>query len=107
MPGIKYFPEDLDVEDKKVIVRLDLNVPLKNKKICDHTRIKLALPFLKDLVKKKAKIIIISHLGRPKEFNDKDLSLAPIYKYLKEKINTNIFFLWGVLMVKLKRKALI
>ena len=92
MPGIKYFPENLDVEDKKVILRLDLNVPLKNKKIYDHTRIKLALPFLKDLVKKKAKIIIISHLGRPKEFNDKDLSLAPIYKYLKEKINTNVFF---------------
>ena len=105
MPGIKYFPENLNIEDKKVIVRLDLNVPLKNKKIDDYTRIKLALPFLKDLVMRKAKIIIISHLGRPTDFKDKNLSLVPIYKYLKEKINTNIFFFMGNIDSETKKKS--
>ena len=66
MGKIKYFSEDLDVQNKTIILRLDLNVPLNEKKIQDKTRILLNLPFLKDLIKKKAKIIIISHLGRPK-----------------------------------------
>jgi phosphoglycerate kinase len=95
MAGIKYFPKNLDIKEKTIIVRLDLNVPLKNKKIQDHTKILLALPFLKDLIKRKAKIIIISHLGRPKGVKVGELSLVPIYKYLKEKINTNIYFFMG------------
>ena len=66
MGKIKYFSEDLDVQNKTVILRLDLNVPLNEKKIQDKTRILLNLPFLKNLIKKKAKIVIISHLGRPK-----------------------------------------
>ena len=45
MTGIKYFPQNLDIVDKKIIVRLDLNVPLKEKKIQDHTRIDLSIPF--------------------------------------------------------------
>ena len=85
MIGIQYFPQDLDIEEKRVIVRLDLNVPLKNNKIQDYTRILLTLPFLKDLVKKKAKIIIVTHLGRPKGIKSSSMSLLPIYKYLKEK----------------------
>ena len=95
MTGIKYFPNNLNIEDKKIIIRLDLNVPLKNKEIQDDTRILQALPFIKDLIKKKAKIIIISHLGRPDGIKKTDLSLLPIYKYFKEKINTNIFFYTG------------
>ena len=95
MDGIKYFSQDFNVEGKKIIVRLDLNVPLKNKIITDTTRIDLVLPFLKELIKKKAKIIIISHLGRPKSKNENELSLVPIYRYLKEKINSNIFFFTG------------
>ena len=50
MLGIKYFPHNLNVENKKVIVRVDLNVPLKDKKIQDSTRIEQALPFLQDLI---------------------------------------------------------
>ncbi len=90
MLGIKYFPQKLNVEGKKIIVRVDLNVPLKDKKIQDPTRIFQILPFLHDLIKRKAKIILISHLGRPKGIKDSSLSLLPIYKYLKEKLNTII-----------------
>ena len=58
--------EDLEnIENKYVILRLDLNVPLKNGKITDTTRIDKIIPTLNFLVKKKAKIIIISHIGRP------------------------------------------
>ena len=52
--------------DKRVIVRLDLNVPINNSKIDDDTRIKVVEPFINKLIKNKAKIILISHLGRPK-----------------------------------------
>ena len=66
MSKIKYFSENLDVQNKTIILRLDLNVPIKEKKIQDKSRIFDSIPFLKNLIKKKAKIIIISHLGRPK-----------------------------------------
>ena len=56
---------------------------------------------------KKAKIILISHLGRPKGKRENDCSLLPIYKYLKRKINSNIFFSWEKLTMKLKIKVLI
>ena len=84
MDKINFFPDNLDVQNQKIILRLDLNVPLKNKLITDDTRIILCLPFIKSLIQKKAKIIIISHLGRPQGIKDPALSLMPIYKYLKE-----------------------
>jgi len=105
MAEIKYFPKDLNIEEKIIILRLDLNVPLKDKKIQDHTRISLALPFLKELIKKKAKIVIITHLGRPKGIRNNDLSLVPIYKYLKEKISTNIYFFTGDIDNETKNKV--
>ena len=105
MQGIKYFPQNLDVEGKTIIVRVDLNVPLKEKKIQDFTRIEQVLPFLKELVKKKSKIILISHLGRPEGARDKNLSLLPIYKYLKEKLNTNMYFYTGEINDELKIKS--
>jgi len=95
MDKINFFPENLDVQNKKVILRLDLNVPIKDKAIEDDTRIVMCLPFIKKLVKKKAKIIILSHLGRPKGEKDPELTLIPIYKYLKKSLNTNIFFFMG------------
>ena len=95
MDKINFFPDNLDVQNKKVILRLDLNVPLKNKIIIDDTRIALCLPFIKKLTEKKAKIIIISHLGRPKGIKDPALSLMPIYKYLKKALQTNIYFFMG------------
>jgi phosphoglycerate kinase len=95
MDKIKFFPENLNVRNQKIILRLDLNVPLKNKVIQDDTRIVLCLPFIKKLVEKKAKIVIISHLGRPKGARVPDLSLIPIYKYLKKSIQANVYFFMG------------
>ena len=92
MSEIKYFSENLNVQNKTIILRLDLNVPLKEKKIQDESRILANLPFLKDLIKKKAKVVIITHLGRPKGVKNKELSLSPIYKFLKEKLQTNVYF---------------
>jgi phosphoglycerate kinase len=105
MAEIRYFTENLNVEDKTVIVRFDLNVPLKNKKIEDETRIIQIIPFLKLLIQKKAKIIIISHLGRPNGVKNKDLSLLPIYKFIKEKINSNIYFFMGEINNETKNKS--
>ncbi len=104
MSGIKYFPQDLNIEGKNIILRLDLNVPLKDKKIQDLTRIILILPFLKDLIKKKSKIIIITHLGRPKGVRDSKFSLLPIYKYLKLKLENNIYFYTGEINDEIKDK---
>ena len=80
----------LDLNQKKVLLRLDLNVPLENGKITDTTRIDKILPTINLLLKNKAKIIILSHVGRPKGRIVNELSLAPICEDLKSKINTNI-----------------
>ena len=95
MDKINFFPENADIKNQKVILRLDLNVPLKDKVIQDDTRITLCLPFIKRLVEKKAKIIIISHLGRPEGIKVPELSLIPIYKYLKKSLQTNVYFFMG------------
>jgi phosphoglycerate kinase len=105
MLGIKYFPQKLNIEGKKLIVRVDLNVPLEDKKIQDPTRILQVLPFLQDLIKRKSKIILISHLGRPKGVRNGDLSLLPIYKYLKGKLNTNMYFYTGEINNEVKIKC--
>ena len=95
MDKINFFPENLNVQNQKIILRLDLNVPIKDKVIQDDTRITLCLPFIKKLVQKKAKIIIISHLGRPKGIKVPELSLIPIYKYLRKTLQTNVYFFIG------------
>ena len=95
MDKINFFPNNLNIQNQKVILRLDLNVPLKNKVIMDDTRIVLCLPFIKTLINKKAKIIILSHLGRPKGLKDPSVSLLPVYKYLKENLQTNVLFFMG------------
>ena len=95
MDKINFFPDDLNVQNQKIILRLDFNVPIKDKIIVDDTRIILCLPFIKKLIEKKAKIIIVSHLGRPNGIRDPNLSLVPIYKYLKKKLKTNTYFYMG------------
>ena len=105
MQGIKYFPQDLEVKGKRIIIRLDLNVPLKDKKIQDSTRIEQIIPFLNDLIKRKSRIILISHLGRPKGVKDSNLSLLPIYKYLKERLSTNMYFYTGEINDGIKVKS--
>jgi phosphoglycerate kinase len=104
MDKINFFPENLDIQSKKIILRLDLNVPIKEKVIQDDTRIVLVLPFIKKLVAEKAKIIIISHLGRPKGVKIPELSLLPVYKYLKKCLQTNVYFFMGDLDNEVQEK---
>lgn len=93
---IKKSIKSLDVEGKRVLVRVDYNVPIKDGKIADDTRIIASLPTLKYLLKHKAKIILMTHLGRPKGIEE-DLRLDPVAEKLSEiikkpvkKINTTI-----------------
>ncbi len=79
-----------NLDKKKVLLRLDLNVPLENGKICDTTRIDKILPTLNFLLQQKAQIIILSHVGRPKGKIIKELSLEPIRKDLEKKLNVTI-----------------
>ena len=104
MDKINFFPDDLDIRNQRIILRLDFNVPIKDKVITDDTRISLCLPFIKKLVEKKAKIIIISHLGRPKGIKDPELTLKPIYKYLKKNLKTNVYFFMGDFDHQVKEK---
>ncbi len=83
--------EDLkDLNKKKILLRLDLNVPLKDSKITDTTRIDKILPTLKYLIEKNSQIIIISHIGRPKGKIDSKLSMLPVCEYLSFKLNKKV-----------------
>ncbi|WP_343153430.1 phosphoglycerate kinase [Buchnera aphidicola (Mindarus keteleerifoliae)] len=82
--------KELNLYNKKVLIRLDLNVPINDHgKITSHARITASIPTIELAIKKRAKIIICSHLGRPKEGNfQKKFSLLPIFQYLKEYFNS-------------------
>ena len=82
--------DETNLNQKKVLLRLDLNVPLDNGKITDTTRIDKILPTINFLLKNEAKIIILSHVGRPKGKIIEELSLKPICEDLKNKLNQNI-----------------
>ena len=91
--------KDLDVNGKKVIVRVDFNVPLKDGVILDDNRIQAALPTINYLIENDAKIVLMSHLGKVNhkdaEALSKDLatkSLAPVAKRLAELVDTNVVF---------------
>jgi len=92
MSDLKIFSSDISVSGKRVIVRLDLNVPINNSKIDDDTRIKVIEPFVNKLIENKAKVILLSHLGRPKGKAISELSLKPIFNYLEKKLNGKIYF---------------
>ena len=87
---MKSISEQLNLNNKKILLRLDLNVPLKNGNISDTTRIDKILPTLNFLMQQKTKIIILSHVGRPKGKIVKELSLKPISEDLKKKLNTSV-----------------
>ncbi len=82
--------EQENLRGKIVLLRLDLNVPLKNSHIVDETRINKILPIINFLIKKEVRIVVISHVGRPggKEIND--LSLKPICDNLEKKLNKKV-----------------
>ena len=81
--------KEKNLNSKKILLRLDLNVPFENGKISDTTRIDKILPTLKFLMQQKTKIIILSHVGRQKGKIVKGLSLKPICEDLKKKLNVN------------------
>ena len=87
---MNYIKDLKNLNQKKILLRLDLNVPLKQGEITDETRIDKILPTINFLLKKNSKIIIISHIGRPKGKINKDLSLKPICKNLEKKIKKKI-----------------
>ncbi len=87
---MKYIKDQENLNGKRVLLRLDLNVPIKNGIITDQTRIDKVLPVIKYLIKKKSKILIVSHVGRPKGKINKNLSLKPICENLEKKINQKI-----------------
>ena len=102
---MKYLKDLKNLGDKRILLRLDLNVPIKNKKIKDQTRIDKILPVVNYLIKKKCKILIISHVGRPKGKINKEFTLKPVCEYLGKKINQNISFIEKNIF-KLKRDDL-
>ena len=84
--------EDLNVAGKRVLVRCDFNVPLKNGVITDENRIVAALPTIQYLINNGAKVILCSHLGKPKGEPKPELSLAPVAARLSEKLGKDIVF---------------
>ena len=93
MLKIKQLDKDRDIEGKRVLLRVDFNVPLNDGSISETSRIEKVLPTIKSLINKKAKIIIISHLGRPKGKTVPELTLEPIAKKLSSYLDQNVLFL--------------
>lgn len=83
--------KDLSVDSKKVLLRVDFNVPMENGKIADNSRIKAVLPTIEYLLSKNCSIILMSHLGRPKKVSS-ELSLKPIGDELSKLLNQKILF---------------
>ena len=84
--------QDIDVKGKRVIVRCDFNVPMKEGKITDDTRIVASLPTIKYLIGRGAKVILMSHLGRPKGKPNHEFTLEPVAKRLSELLEKQVFF---------------
>ena len=84
--------KNLILEGKKVLLRVDLNVPMKSGAITETSRIEKILPTIKLLIEKKAKIIILSHIGRPKGKVVNEMSLEPISKKLSQYLNKEVLF---------------
>lgn len=84
--------KDIELKDKKVIMRVDFNVPIKDGKITDETRIKAAIPSINYVLEKGAKVILLSHLGRPKGEKNPEFSLKPVADRLNEIIDNEVKF---------------
>jgi len=84
--------EDIEVKGKRVLVRVDFNVPLKDNVITDENRIMGALPTINYLIEKGAKVILCSHLGKPKADNLEKYTLAPVAKRLSEILGKEVVF---------------
>ena len=87
---MKSIKDHRNLDDKYVLLRLDLNVPLNNGIVTDQTRIDKILPIINFLLSKNSRVIVISHVGRPNGKKNNNLSMKPICKNLEEKINKKI-----------------
>ncbi|HWU43192.1 MAG TPA: phosphoglycerate kinase [Bdellovibrio sp.] len=92
LKGIKTV-RDFELENRVVFLRLDLNVPMDNGKITDENRITASLPTIKYCMEKGAKLVLASHLGRPKSKDDKEFSLEPVAKRLQELLNAEVILI--------------
>jgi phosphoglycerate kinase len=93
MSKIRHLEDSHNIEGKRVLLRADFNVPINAGAITENSRIEKVLPTIKSLIKKKAKIIIIAHLGRPKGKIVPELTLKPIAKKLSNYLNQDVMFL--------------
>ena len=84
--------EEMDVRGKRVLVRCDFNVPMKDGKITNDNRIVAALPTIKKLIENGGKVILCSHLGKPKNGPEEKFSLAPVAVRLSELLGKNVVF---------------
>ena len=84
--------KDVDVKGKRVLVRVDFNVPLKDGKVTDDTRIKAALPTINYLLENGAALVLCSHLGRPKGEPKPEFSLKPVSDYLNAMVDAKVSF---------------
>lgn len=82
--------DDINAKGKRVLVRCDFNVPLKDGVITDENRINAALPTIQKLINDGAKVILCSHLGKPKNGPEAKFSLAPVAKRLSEKLGKEV-----------------
>ncbi len=92
MGKLKALDENLNLNNKRVILRIDLNVPMQEGKVADESRVKKVIPIIKKFINKKAKVILISHLGRPKGKIDEKLSLKPVATILENLLNSKVYF---------------
>lgn len=83
---------DINLQNKKILVRVDINVPIKNGKVTDDTRIKAIIPTLNYLLDRNCKIILISHFGRPKGKKNSEMSLSQIVDNISKLISQKIYF---------------
>lgn len=90
---MKKIVTDLKVEGRRVLVRVDFNVPMKNGEITDDFRIQSSLKTIKYLIDQKARVILMSHLGRPKGEYKKEFSLAPVKTRLEELLGQDVVFI--------------
>lgn len=84
--------DDLDVAGKRVVVRLDLNVPMKDGRVTDATRIERSLATVRELSEKKAKVIVLAHFGRPKGEHKPEMTLAPVADAMQEMFGAPVGF---------------
>jgi phosphoglycerate kinase len=105
MAKINFLDNNIKLEGKRVLLRVDFNVPLNNGSITETSRIEKVLPTIKFLIDKKAKIIIISHVGRPNGKIVPELSLRPIAKKLTNLLNQNVVFFNEIIGLKVIEKS--